>query len=90
MTIHLPPDLERPLTEEARKKGTTAELLAIDSLRRLFPQDQGEGAAAQPKTLLDLLGDSVGAVAGSGEAWSENCGERFTDGLVEKHRREGR
>ena len=34
--ITLPPDLEEPLAKEARRLGTTPELLALDSLRTLF------------------------------------------------------
>lgn len=34
-TITLPPDLEQSLAEEADKRGTTPELLALDSSRQL-------------------------------------------------------
>lgn len=40
----------------------------------------------QPKTLADFLGSYIGAVNGSGENISENCGEKFTDYLIEKHK----
>jgi hypothetical protein len=35
-TITLPPELENRLAAEARKRGTTTERLALDSLQRLF------------------------------------------------------
>ena len=36
-SITLPDDLNARLAEEASKKGTTAELLAVDTLRTVFP-----------------------------------------------------
>ena len=83
-TITLPPEIEMPLSEAARKQGTTTEQLALETLRKSFVP-QRNGVPYQPgETLYDSLKEYIGAVAGSGEAFSENCGERFTDGLVEK------
>jgi hypothetical protein len=86
-TITLPTDIEQPLAEAARKNGTTPEQLAVESLRKLFvplvpPADKG----AKP-TLYDLLGDYIGSVVGSGVAYSERCGERFAEAMVEKRQR---
>lgn len=36
MTITLPPEIEGPLAEEARRQGTTAESLAVEALRKAF------------------------------------------------------
>lgn len=83
-TIILPPDLEDRLAAEARKRGTTAELLALDSLRRLFvppPTGPTEGA----ETLYDLLAGFIGTVNGTTEALSENCGQHFAEGLADQH-----
>lgn len=82
-TIILPDDLERILVENARMSGTTPESLAIDGLRRLFA---GPGEGGPHESLLDFLGDYVGAVEGSTEPLSEGCGRRFAEGLAEGDR----
>lgn len=81
-TITLPSEIEVPLAEAARKQGTTAELLALDCLRRAFvapngPPDTGE-------TLFEFLSGYVAAVEGTTEALSERCGERFAEGLAQR------
>lgn len=83
-TITLPPDLEVRVFDEARRQGTTTEQLALDSLRRLFTPATRNSATVDDKTLFDSLCGYIGAVSGSGTALSENCGQHFTDGLVEK------
>ena len=83
--ITLPPDLEKPLLEEARRLGTTPELLALDWLRRLFVPQVESSPSAPGETLFDFLSGHIGRVNGTTEAWSENCGQRFADGLTEKH-----
>jgi hypothetical protein len=70
--ITLLPEIEGPPAEEARKRGTTPELLAVDSLRQIFV------------TLFDFLAGYIGTVNGTVEALSENCGQRFAQGLIEK------
>ncbi len=79
-TITLPPDLEDRLAEEARRQGTTPELLAVDSLRRLFIPTTAAKATDGRETLWDFLSGYIGTVSGSAEALSENCGQRFADG----------
>ncbi|TMA61176.1 MAG: hypothetical protein E6J80_00850 [Deltaproteobacteria bacterium] len=86
-TIVLPPEIEEPLAEEARKQGTTPELLAVDCLRKLFTPAPTIGKPADGETLFDFLSDYVGTVKGTTEALSENCGQRFTQGLIEKQQR---
>ena len=86
-TITLPPDVEGLLIEEARRRGTTAELLAIDALRTLFASLSTEGPPAAGATLFDFLADCIGTVSGTTEALSENCGQRFAQGLREKQQR---
>ncbi|MBX6313048.1 MAG: hypothetical protein IRY99_09065 [Isosphaeraceae bacterium] len=83
-TIILSPDLEERLTEEARQRGTTPELLALESLRQLFSPvgDQMTGGAI----LCDLLAGHIGTVNGTTEALSEDCGRRFAEGLAEQQR----
>ena len=36
LTLELPPDLEDALAEDARRKGTTPEKIALDNLRRSY------------------------------------------------------
>jgi len=86
-TITLPPEVEGPLAEEARKKGTTPELLAVDCLRKLFTPLPEVGKPTEGETLFDFLSGYVGTVNGTTEALSENCGQRFAQGLVEKQQR---
>jgi hypothetical protein len=86
-TIILPPEVEGPLVEEARKKGTTPELLAVDCLRKLFPSSPEVRKSEEGESLFDFLSGYVGTVSGTTEALSENCGQRFAQGLVEKQQR---
>jgi len=82
MNITLPHDLESCLADEAKRRGTTPELLAVHGLRQLFTPRGTEGNTAA--TLFEFLGNHVGAVAGASEALSEDCGRRFAEGLVAK------
>jgi hypothetical protein len=86
-TITLPPEIEGPLAEEARKQGTTPELLAVDCLRKLFTPSPTVEKPAEAKTLFDFLSGYIGTVNGTTEALSENCGQRFAQGLIEKQQR---
>lgn len=87
MTITLPPEIEAPLSEQARQYGTTPESLAVETLRKAFATQKIEEPQAHERTLYDRLSPYIGAVEGTGESFSENCGERFTDYLVEKKQR---
>jgi hypothetical protein len=79
-TITLPAEIERPLAEEARRRGTTPEVLAIDTLRQHFqspvimPSEQLSGSS-----LADFLVDHVGLVHGTTEPLSE----RFAEGVAD-------
>lgn len=86
-TITLPPEVEEPLAEEARKKGTTPELLAVDCLREIFTSSPEVGKSMGGENLFDFLSGYVGTVNGTAEALSENWGQRFAQGLVEKQQR---
>jgi hypothetical protein len=88
ITISLPPDIEGPLTKEAQRRGTTPELLVLDSLRTLFvPAPAAEEPTGGDATLADFLAGYIGTVEGVKEAFSDNCGQRFTEGLAEKQQR---
>lgn len=79
MTVTVPPELAGPLAEEAHRRGTTPELLALEGVRRILPP---ETSAAGPGSLLDTLAGHIGTVAGTGEAFSQDCGRRFAEGLA--------
>lgn len=85
MTITLPPEIEGPLTEEARRQGTTAESLAVEALRKAFMPIEIE-QAAPGETLYDRLAGFIGIVESGDGTLSQNCGEQFTEGLLEKRR----
>lgn len=79
LTIAVPPELAVPLAEEARRRGTTPELLALEGVRRVLPAVPPLQAAG---SLLEYLAGYVGNVAGSSEPLSQNCGRAFADGLA--------
>lgn len=64
-SITLPPDLEDSLAEEARRLGTTPELLALESLRRQFAPKSTANAPGE--SLFDFLSGYVGRVDGTSE-----------------------
>src|SRR5262245_61069644 len=88
MTITLTPDLEQALIEEARKRGTTPELLALDCLRaRFLPPSQPRDPAAEQGSLADFLADHIGVLSSSehvpgGARLSEEPGKKFAEGLL--------
>ncbi len=87
-TITLPPDLEGPLAEEARRRGTTPERLVVDELRMRFaPAIAAASDGTSEPNLADFLAGYIGLVEGSTEPMSERCGERFAQGLAEKSSR---
>ncbi|MBI3821876.1 MAG: hypothetical protein HY289_04245 [Planctomycetes bacterium] len=87
-TITLPPEIETPLAEAARQQGTTPEQLALETLRRSFVPKENGTLEMPGETLYDFLKDYIGKFDGTGEAFSEDCGKRFTDALVEKHKKQ--
>ena len=87
ITITLPPEVEAPLEEEARKRGTTPELLAVDCLRDRFSAAASQERHDGSESLLDFLSGYVGTISGTSEPLSERSGQRFVEGLLEKQRR---
>jgi hypothetical protein len=80
MTIHLPPEISTPLAAEADRLGTTPELLAVEAVRRSLPQPAADRQDA--KNLREYLQGRLRPVRGSSEAFSQDCGKRFADGLA--------
>lgn len=84
ITITLPPEVETLLAEEARRQGTTPEMLAVDCLRSRLSRRPAAEPPIESGSLFDFLSGYVGTVNGISEALSERCSQRFIDGLVEK------
>lgn len=88
------PEIERALTAEAQRQGTTPELLALDTLRERFVPEKSPAAGGEAhRTLADFLAGYVGVLDssefGSEPRMSEATGRKFAAGMVEK-RRQGR
>ena len=81
ITLTIPADLEGVLAKAAQQRGVALERLAVETLRERFAPETRP--ATGNATLFDLLANGIGAVDGSPEAWSEQCGQRFAEGLAE-------
>ena len=93
MIITLTSDIEQALREQAQKKGTTPELLALESLRGQFvvpvggiPPDE------EAENLADFLAGHIGVIRSSeqvpgGAQMSEKSGLKFAAGMAEKRQR---
>ena len=91
VTITLPLELEKAVTEEAAQKGTTAELLTLDVLQAHFLQASSPKQMPDGATLADALADYVGAINTQdkhpdGSTLSENTGREFAQLMVEKRK----
>jgi len=62
--------------------------VALDSLRKLFTVPSTKNEPGSRDTLFDFLNGFMGTVHGAAEPFSEKCGERFAEGLVEKQGQE--
>jgi len=67
MKITVPPEIERALTKQAHKIGTTPELLVLDSLRQRFlsSESEEEPAGEEARTLADFLDGYIGVLRSS-------------------------
>jgi hypothetical protein len=87
-TITIPPELEAPLAEEARRQGTSLELLAVESLRRMYgPKSSSKCSDMAPTdggTLADFLQGYIGTAQGTSEPLSEDTGRRYREMLHER------
>ena len=84
--IHVPPELEKPLLEAAKRQGVDAETFAVNRLREVLGVPEESPVSS---SLFDRLRGSLGTVSGNGEANSENTTERYTASLLEK-KKQGR
>lgn len=81
--ITIPPEIEEPLVAAAKQRGTTPELLAVESLRTIYAPTSGSDVSLQESTLRDFLQGYVGTINGSVEPLSEQTGRRFTETLLQ-------
>lgn len=92
MTIQLGPDLEQALAAEARRRGTTPDLLVNEYLRERFVPGSVQTSGNGAKNLADFLADHIGVLSSSentpgGACMSEDTGKKFTSILVEQRER---
>lgn len=93
LTLNIPPEIEEALQVEASQRGTTPELLALDSLRERFPaHPEPESSIKEAGSMADFLAGYIGALHSSehvpgGAQMSESSGQRLAEILLEKRRR---
>lgn len=90
MDIAFPPEMMERIAAEATRRGTTPELVVLDSVRRTLPapvrpKPPADPNAKPPTNMLEFFGDLVGSVEGNGGDWSTDAGRKFGDDLHQKH-----
>jgi hypothetical protein len=66
MVISVTSEIEAALAEQARRQGTTPELLALDCLRQHFLSPTAtEGTGQKTETLADFLAGHIGVLSSS-------------------------
>ena len=93
MTITVPPEIETALTDQARRRGTTPEVLAVDCLRERFASPAAP-PPANGGTLAESLAGHIGVLSSGelipgGAKMSEDTGKKFAAGMARK-REQGR
>lgn len=80
LMLELSPETEARLRRKAERAGQSLPdyLLAVANAES--EEEASEGSAA------DLFAGRIGRIKGSTEAYSQNCGQRFTEYVVEKHK----
>lgn len=90
MKISLTPDIESALAENAKSQGLTPEKVVLNVLQEWLMSWLKTNTTADGKgTLADYLEDHIGVLSSSeyvpGSArMSEDCGKKFSSGLVKK------
>jgi hypothetical protein len=90
LTITLNSELESAIEKEAKQQGTTPELLAVDSLQKLYLPAEIPATGGEV-TLADYWAEYIGSVDSSeavpgGANLSEDTGRKFADLMREKYR----
>ena len=95
MSIHLSPELESRLAEEAEARGTTPDLLVEEFVRRSLDLEEAVSTNGESGgSLADFLAGYVGVFDSredipGGARMSEDTGRKFAEGMVRK-REQGR
>ena len=98
VTITLPPELEKVVTERAKRQGTTPELWTLDRLQQSLQAEATVGNVSDPASeggsMLDFFEGYVGVLHSSefvpgGAQMSQDTGRKFAEGMLKK-RQEGK
>ena len=93
ITITLPPELERIISQRAHQQGTTPELWTLDKLRQSIeaelPDESTTTADSEGDSMLDFFSGYVGVLhssekASGGARMSEDTGRKFAEGMLKK------
>jgi len=97
VTVTLPPELEKVVTERAKQQGTTPELWTLDRLHQSLQAETSLDLAPEPtsedESMLDFFAGYVGVLNSSefvpgGAQMSQDTGRKFAEGMLKK-REEG-
>ena len=98
VTITLPPELERVVTERAKRQGITPELWTLDKLSQSLQAELAVKPAPEPASeggsMLDFFAGYVGVLHSNefvpgGAQMSQDTGRKFAEGMLKK-RQEGK
>ncbi len=90
VTITLPPELERIVTEQARQQGTTPELLTLDKLHGIFQPIPALPSSERAGTMADFFADFIGSIHSGdivpgGANLSEDTGRKFKELMLKRY-----
>ena len=90
-TKTLTPELEQAMMEQARRQGTTLEMLALDELNAHFLPAPPAERDTEGETMADFLKDFIGCidsreVVPGGANMSEYTGRKFGELLLKKRK----
>jgi hypothetical protein len=93
ITITLPPELERIISQRAHQQGTTPELWTLDKLRQSIeaelPDESSTTVNSDGDSMLDFFSGYVGVLHSSekvpgGARMSEDTGRKLAEGMFKK------
>lgn len=84
LMLELEPEVETRLRRKAERAGQSLPEYLI-AVAEAEPEEAGDDASEG--SAYDLFKGSIGHFRSGGEGrWSENCGEKFAEGMAEKRR----
>ena len=96
VTITLPPELEKAVTERAKRQGTTPELWTLERLHQVLhlegTLEHTPELAAEGGSMLDFFAGYVGVLHSSefvpgGAQMSQDTGRKFAEGMLTKRQK---